>query len=156
MPEILKVAMLWWAKEIGNHCSTEMLFCYIHQCFISADAYFPVTGTSKPSILLHVWDCKSWDTHTHISPTDHTTEVQWQAITWEAKQMKPRLMQVYISWVDTFLCLIKCRLQLKLSLFSEHCQHHSPGLSSVSWGLLWRHSLSLITALYTYASKVIV
>lgn len=51
--------MLWWVKEIGNHCSIEkMLFYYIHQYFISADAYFPVTGTSKTNILLYIWDRK--------------------------------------------------------------------------------------------------
>lgn len=59
MPEILKAAMLWWAKEIGNHCSTEkMLFYYMYQYFISADAYFPVTGISKTNILFHISDCK--------------------------------------------------------------------------------------------------
>lgn len=54
-----KAVMLWWAKEIGNNCSTEMmLFYYIHPYFISADVYCPVTGISKTNILFYLWDCK--------------------------------------------------------------------------------------------------
>lgn len=51
---------------------------------------------------------------------------------------------VHLMGGSIFLCVIKCRLQLKFSSFLGRCQHHFCGHSGVSWGLLW--SLSLITA----------
>lgn len=139
--------MLWRAKEIGNHCSTgKMLFYYIHQYFISADAYFPVTATSKTNILLYIWDHKFWDKHTHMPKWPHNWNVVTSCCPRSRASEARTHANVHLMGGYILLCLIKCRLQLKLSPFLGHCQRHSPGLSGVSWGLLSCRSLSLITA----------
>jgi len=103
--------MLWWAKEIGNHCPRgKTLFCYTHQYFLSADAYFPVAATSQTNILLHIRDHKFWGTRTHMPKWPyHWNSVMSCCLRSRANEAwthgRVHLMGGYI-----LLCLMKRRL----------------------------------------------